>query len=367
MTKIGKELLSQLTSETESGPFVTIMLNTHVAHQEVEKDQLKLKNFAKEAKKRFEKKYPEDDWSAFQGQIDQLMASQNFWRSATTSVALIFTPEKTFVHRLSIRVDDQYYVGDEPYLLAIIKNSQFNYDYFLLALNRDSFSLYENRNHNLVSIDLPAFAPTTLEKALGEELDKKASLTHSSGEGNTFHSTVDKGEEEEIDHRNYYQAIDAFFRDEWQNERRIPLYMMGLAENVTLFAKLAKNAYLKRDVQIKRSPNQLTKEDLQENCKTIDTKLSEQEKKEYQNLANRKWIEQLADIKQAASLGRISDLFISTANLVDGYGDNPEQEYDWWQELNHLANEVIRMSGSVYLLDTEDIPMGKKILAILRY
>jgi len=287
MTKIGKELLIQLTSETESGPFVTIMLNTHVAHQEVEKDQLKLKNFAKEAKKRFEKKYPEDAWSAFQGQIDQLMASQNFWRSATTSVALIFTPEKTFVHRLSIRVDDQYYVGDEPYLLAIIKNSQFNYDYFLLALNRDSFSLYENRNHNLVPINLPASAPTTLEKALGEELDKKASLTHSSGEGNTFHSTVDKGEE--------------------------------------------------------------------------------QEKKEYQNLANRKWIEQLADIKQAASLGRISDLFISTANLVDGYGEDPEQEYDWRQELNHLANEIIRMSGSVYLLDTEDIPMGKKILAILRY
>ena len=56
MAKKDKELLSQLTSEGAKGPFVTIMLNTHVAHQDVEKDQIKFKNFAKEAKKRFEKK-----------------------------------------------------------------------------------------------------------------------------------------------------------------------------------------------------------------------------------------------------------------------------------------------------------------------
>lgn len=69
MTKIGKELLSQLTSETESGPFVTIMLNTHVAHQEVEKDQLKLKNFAKEAKKRFEKNILKTIGQLFKGRL----------------------------------------------------------------------------------------------------------------------------------------------------------------------------------------------------------------------------------------------------------------------------------------------------------
>lgn len=69
MAKKEKELLSQLTSEGTKGPFVTIMLNTHVAHQDVEKDQIKFKNFAKEAKKRFEKKYSEHDWSPFQEKL----------------------------------------------------------------------------------------------------------------------------------------------------------------------------------------------------------------------------------------------------------------------------------------------------------
>lgn len=58
MAKKDKELLSQLISEGAKGPFVTIMLNTHVAHQDVEKDQIKFKNFSKEAKKRFEKNIP---------------------------------------------------------------------------------------------------------------------------------------------------------------------------------------------------------------------------------------------------------------------------------------------------------------------
>ena len=47
MVKFGKAFLSQLTTDGINGPFVTIMLNTHVGHQNVEKDQIKFENFAK--------------------------------------------------------------------------------------------------------------------------------------------------------------------------------------------------------------------------------------------------------------------------------------------------------------------------------
>ena len=50
-----KDSLSTLFSEEVHGPFVTFLFNTHVAHQNVEKDSLVLKNFAKAAKTRFEK------------------------------------------------------------------------------------------------------------------------------------------------------------------------------------------------------------------------------------------------------------------------------------------------------------------------
>ena len=170
MAKKDKELLSQLTSEGAKGPFVTIMLNTHVAHQDVEKDQIKFKNFAKEAKKRFEKKYSEHDWSPFQEKIENLLGDPSFWRSATTSVAVIITADQTYIHRLSIPVDDQYYVSDLPYLLAIIKNGQFNYSYYLLGLNRDSMKLYEVSNKQVKEVSLPEGAPVDVVTVLGSEL-----------------------------------------------------------------------------------------------------------------------------------------------------------------------------------------------------
>lgn len=176
MGKFGKSFLSQVISDGIKGPFVTIMLNTHVGHQNVEKDQIKFKNFAKDAKRRFEKKYPEHSWDLFQTKIDELLADQSFWRNSTTSVAVIITPEDVLVHRLSIRVDDQYYVGETPYVLAVIKNAQFNYPFYLLALNRDSMQVYQVENNQVREVELPEEAPTTIEKALGKKSLAAATL-----------------------------------------------------------------------------------------------------------------------------------------------------------------------------------------------
>ncbi len=99
-----------------------------------------------------------------------MLGDPSFWRSATTSVAVIITADQTYIHRLSIPVDDQYYVSDLPYLLAIIKNGQFNYSYYLLGLNRDSMKLYEVSNKQVKEVSLPEGAPVDVVTALGSEL-----------------------------------------------------------------------------------------------------------------------------------------------------------------------------------------------------
>lgn len=96
-----------------------------------------------------------------------MLEDASFWRSATTSVAVILSPEHTYIHRLGIPVDDQYYVSDLPYLLAIIKNSHFNYAYYLLGLNRDSMKLYEVNNKQVTEVKLPEDAPKDVVTALG--------------------------------------------------------------------------------------------------------------------------------------------------------------------------------------------------------
>ena len=103
------------------------------------------------------------------GKIETLLADQAFWRSSTKSVAVILTAEETLIHRLSIPVDDQYYVGDTPYLLAIIKNAQFNYAFYLLALNRDSMKVYRVENKQVTEVALPEDALLTLRLLLAKK------------------------------------------------------------------------------------------------------------------------------------------------------------------------------------------------------
>lgn len=364
MAKIGRELLDRLSNEGVQDPFVTIMINTNVTPQGVEKDQLKIKNFMKEAKKRFDKRYPDQDWEPFQEKFDDLLNDRTFFRDATTSVAIILTAEETYIHRLSIRVDDQYYVGDTPYLLAIIKNAQFNYRYYLMALNRSSMSLYFMSNKTLSEVELPEDAPTDLETALGTELTG-GDTDFRSGLG--YHSGNPKDEEVEIDWNNYYQAIDSFLRNEVENEEKVPLYLFALTENQTAFKKNAKYNYYDPSIAISRSPAQLSTQEIEEATGPITEELSKREIESYQKLMNRKSFEQVADIKQAAELGRVDQFFIATSNLQENFGEDPEAEYDWRQVLNTIARDVLRNSGDVFVLEQEDAPGEKSLYATLRY
>lgn len=375
MMSQGKNIITALTAGNATGPFVTIMLNTHVGHQNVEKDQLQFKNFAKEAKARFEKKYSEKAWIPFQEKIDALLADQDFWRRATTSVAIILNAEDTFVHRLAIRVDNQYYVADKPYLLAIIKNTQFNYDYFLLALNRDSFKLYRVSNRKLSAITLPEDAPDTLEKALGDELtggNLNYSVKGGSGyngggkEGVSYHGINTKDEEVEIDWTNYYQAVDAFLK-ELDNPENLPLYLFALPENQTMFKKVAKTPFYSDKASIAQSPAQLSDQDIESHLNEIADALTKEEIGKYNKAMDKKFIDQLVDIVPAAEEGRIGEMFIATSNLVDGFGEDPETEYDRRQVLNNIADNVIEKGGVVHVLEQTDAPDEKSLVAILRY
>lgn len=372
MTKVGKELLMQLKEAT--GPFVTIMLNTPADHQGVEKAQLKFKNFAKEAKKRFVKKYPDANWESYQAKLDALTTDQTFWRSASTSVAIFLTESDTLVHHLSIHTDDQYYVGDTPYLLAAIRNSQFNYTYYLLALNRDSMKLYFVDNEQISLVDLPEGAPIDVPTALGEET-RDSSLSYTSQgrgtgskEGVTYHGVNTKDEEVEIDWKNYYQAVDAFLRNDLDNEAGYPLYLFALPENQTMFKKYAKVDFFSSDAAINMSPSTLSDNEIGERViPEIAKQLAAKEVAEYQELLNGKFIEQLVDIVPMTEDGRVANLFIATSNLVDGYGEDPDAEYDRRQVLNTMTINALKNNGEAHILDQKAVPGEKSLLAVLRY
>ena len=94
--------------------------------------------------------------------------------------------------------------------------------------------------------------------------------------------------------------------------------------------------------------------------------LMQNEVASYNKLLDRKFMDQLVDIVPAAKEGRIAQLFIATSNLVDGFGEDPDTEYDRRQVLNTLAKNVLENSGEVSILEQKDAPDEKSLTAILR-
>ena len=371
-----KDNVSVLFSDEVQGPFVTFILNTHVAHQDVEKDSLAFKNFGKAAKIRFEKKYTDLSWAPFQDKIDALLADASFWRNATKSVSIILSENDIFIHRLHVPVGDQYYVDDQPYLLGIIKNNQFNYSYYLMALNRDSMKLYLVENNSVRLLDLPKDAPTDLVGTLGDELtggsmnysiQGGAGYNGSSKEGVAYHGVNTKDEEVKIDWTNYYQAIDSYLKDTFVNPDNLPIRLYALPENQTLFKKLAKNPYLTDDACVAASPAQASFKDIEKGVEKINATLEEIETGTYNHLLDKKFVDQFIDIVPAADEGKISHLFISTANLIDETTEMSNEEFDRRKVLNKVTNTVLATGGKVFVLDQKASPDEKTLVAILRY
>lgn len=358
---------------SEQGPFVTLMLNTHVGHSGVDQDVLQVKNLAKQAKERFIKKHSPQKWEPFQLQIDRLLQDRSFFRQGAKALAIIFTAEKTFTYPLDISVDYQYYVSDLPYLLALIKNLQFNYSYYLLGLNRDSMELFQVTHQRLEPVMLPEDAPTTMKIALGEELTgghlnytSQGGGGKGSKEGLAYHGVSTKDAEEEIDLKNYFQAVDNFLK-EFLPDKKQPLYVLALPENQAIFKKYAKLEQYHENPSIPLAPSANTPKEIQKELPKMTEALSAAEVKDYNQLLNRKFIDQLVDIRENARLGKISHLFIATSNLKDGFGEDPDTEYDRRQVLNKIAYDVLVSSGEVHVLEQKDSPDEKSLVAILRY
>ena len=95
--------------------------------------------------------------------------------------------------------------------------------------------LYEVSNKQVKEVSLPEGAPVDVVTALGSELTGGGLNFSSNGgggarDGVTFHGVNPKDEEVEIDWVNYYQAVDTYLKDSFENPEQWPIYLFALPE-----------------------------------------------------------------------------------------------------------------------------------------
>ncbi|ETY75333.1 hypothetical protein [Lactiplantibacillus fabifermentans] len=378
MDTMVKNDLNHLMQQRDAGPFIAIYLNTEAVLNDMQHRRLELKQLMSTARQQLAQRFPKTNWQPYQTQLEDLAADNSFWLQHTgPQTGLILNANECLIYDLQTPTTNQVVVNSMPAIRPIIADRQRQFDFDLLTISEDSMQLYEQRYGDLVQVDLPDDAPTTLKKALGDELrggdlNFNSSPTH----GVNYHGHNAKAEERDVDQRNYYLQVDQYCLTHSQASQR-PLILMGLSHNQAVFRKLSKNPYLSQHLMIDKSPNGLNLADIQTATMPVQDKwhhqLTDILLERYDTAKSRqRALDDPFDMITPALHGRIDTLIVaddaqvSGTLMPDGHVETGELTMPD-NLIDDLVDVVMSKQGQIRIIPADRMPTETAALALLRY
>lgn len=374
------QILAPIMQHLDDGPYVTLLVQRPTSIEAIQPARIKLKNLMKEAKNQFTQLFPNQDWEDYRTRLRQLSADADVWlkRSATT-LAFVVGRQTIRTFDLDTEVSEHAYVAHLPNILPLIEDLQTNFNYLLVTLNQDSFGLYRGTNQHLQPIKLPNDAPTTLTKALGEEIrGGELNFSNKAGGGVAYHGHTDRKTEMKKDQKRYYQIVDSYITDHYSNPQALPTIVMGVPENQAVYRQLTKNQWLSDSVKLEQSSIGLTHAELEGEMATVLNQVNHERlirhQARYQDAkSQQKTSTDAVELAKLAHTGRIQTLFIKKDAeiagmiLTDGTVDRHSTLAQASNLLVDKADFALRNKGEVIVVDESYMPEDSSVAAILRY
>ncbi|MFB9770684.1 baeRF6 domain-containing protein [Lactiplantibacillus modestisalitolerans] len=370
--------LNTLMQQRDTGPFVSLYVNTVPGLQAANRQRLQFKQLISTAEQLWGRHFPQTDFTPYREQLTALRRSPDFWKEHVQAQAgIIVNAEQCFTFDLQYPTTEQVIVNRMPAIRPLLADRQHQFDFDLLALSEDRIQLYQQRHGQFAITELPADAPVTLRGTLGTEkrggdLNFNSSPVH----GVNYHGHNAKAEERAVDQRNYYLQV-AKFMDNWSKRTQRPLILMGLPHNQALFRQLTQNPHLSAVLKIDQSPNNLspaavltatTPVQSQWHTHMADILLARYD----QAIGQKRALADPFDMIKPALNGRVSTLIVAADAQVDG--TIPATDVMLTEPLalpdnliDDLVDVVMAANGQVRIIPAERMPANTSALAILRY
>ncbi|MDN6195567.1 MAG: hypothetical protein L0L39_02660 [Atopostipes suicloacalis] len=364
--------------------YISMVLELHAARFTNEADQIQFDNLIKKA----EKKLEDSDYQnkeALSKQLEQIRIHKSSLANHTGGLALYITAEDIYYYDLAIPVENKLVLGKLPYILPLVENFQYEQDYHLLLLSKESARIFEGHGVNIDELDMTEInedAPVDLETALGTEREGGElsfgtySSTSGAGDGSSqfFHGHNETSKERDIDREHYFRIVDRFVYDHYSSDKKWPLIVYSIEDNLSVFKSLSDNKYLS-DFSILGSPANIKDNEIRKAVSEKITHLIGQEKREAINeieeISPQNRIENIPDDLASASLrGQIDTLYVEKGLEIPGtLTENGQYDADDKQNnfVKLLVHQAINTDASVYIFDSEDMPENQEILAKLRF
>lgn len=360
--------------------YISIVLELHAARSTNEVDRIQFSNLLNEVEKEL-KDSDLKEKDALLKQLDVVRLNKNELANHTSGLAVYVTAENIYYYDLAVPVENKYFIGQLPYNLPLVENYQYEQDYHLLLITRETAQIYEGHGPNITKLDMTEIdeeAPVDLETALGTERtggDLNFG-TYGSGAGGpaSFHGHNETSQAKDIDRENYFRLVDRFIYDNYSIETQWPLIVYTVEENQAVFHEISNNKYLSDFKILGSTANMKDNEINNVVAEEISNLIGREKREALQELSevpptNR--IENIPDDLAAASLrGQIHTLYMKKGLEIPGTLTE-EGTYDREDDKNNfvelLVDKVINTDALVYILDSEDMPEDHDIIARLRF
>lgn len=359
----------------EVGSFISLYLTTHNHPLESKKDRIEFKKLITQAKEKLVKDYTKSEIEEFIKPLIHLEQDSLFWSYNQKGLAIFINEKNCYIYKLPFEVENHVSYGEKINFKPLIRLSQNIIHYYVLALDRDNFNVYEINGKNMNRIQ---FDPSVMIKAKDVIGDQRTEDISTIGGYSTYgrqgitHGRGGKKDDIDIDTEKYLRYVENTIYEHLSKIKSLPIILISLPKTHIHYRNLNKN----KDLYVKgivKSPESMTDDEIiNETYHLIEDYFIDKLKAKISNVHKSieigKASNDIHEILKAIETNHINELYIQDDRKLYGTVDwenqiievNRKSDLDIYEE---LAEKTIMHGHKVYCVSKDVLNVGSGILA----
>lgn len=384
---LDSKTLNQLLAQREA-PCLSLYQPTHRSFPERQQDPIRFRHLVRQLEDSLRQQGWGEHADALLRPFQALINDAEFWNHNLDGLAVFGCAGYFQFFRLQRRVPELAVANDRMHVKPLVRIAQSADRYQILCLSRDSVRLLGGNRDALDEISLHENVPRTLTEALGTELTDK----NQSGFAQGFSRASERGDpmqneaggagkqaEIERDRDRFFREVDRTILEHHSRPSGLPLILAALPEHQSHFRRISHNECLLPE-GIEIGQGALTLNELREDSwlvmqprylKRLEGLINQFGTSHGKGLAS----DQLEDIGQAATEGRVATLLVEAERQIPGYVDKAEGKATPAENgdattpdlLDELTIWTLEQGGEVIVVPLERMPTQTGAAAIYRF
>ncbi len=363
-------------------PCLSLYMPTSKVSTNQKQDILVFKNLVKKAKLSLEQKYADKTIKPLMTLLNKMTGDNELWQHASAGLALFATLDDMIVYRLEQSFKPISIVANSFHIKPLIQHFQGLDTYLLLALDAESFALYEGNHVDIKPITLGDDIATTLTAALGTQ-HTEAYQTHGvyggAADGSTFHGHGGKSDDVDIDREKFFRHVDRVVLDYTSIQTKKPLILVSHKAYQHDFKSVSRQPWM-LDVAIDGAYHDFSMADIKHELKKINQQRMmvqvDQALKQYHDLRSKDLsTDQIILVLKGLLAARVDTLFIEEDKIIPGKIDIENQQIiqndltdpETDDLLDDMVQHAMQTGSKVWIIPQDQMPSSSGVAAIFRY